>query len=83
MRVQGEEFPVDAGSLGFSVVVFCIGAVCSVVILLSRRFIPSLGRAELGGPFVPKIVCGAMLFCIWLSYILISSLQAYDHIPGF
>jgi len=78
--VQGQPFPVDSGSLGFSVVIFCIGAVCSVVILLSRRYIPALGGAELGGPRVPKIISGIMLFTIWLSYVLISSLQAYGHI---
>jgi len=80
MRVQGEVFHVDAGSLGFSVVVFCIGAVCSVIILLSRRYIPALGRAELGGPLIPKLITGSALFTIWLSYIFISSLQAYGHI---
>jgi len=81
--VQGVPFHVDAGSLGFSVVVFCIGAVCSVVILLSRRYIPALGRAELGGPFTPKVITGCMMFFIWLFYVLISSLQAYGHIKGF
>ena len=80
MRVQGEEFPVDSGSLGFSVVMFCIGAVCSVAILLLRRYIPALGRAELGGPVIPKVICGLTMFLIWFCYILLSSLQAYGHI---
>ena len=80
VNVQGERFSVDAGSLGFSVVLFCIGAVCTVVILLLRRFVPSLGRAELGGPVIPKYICGSLLFLIWFSYILLSSLQAYGHI---
>jgi len=79
--VQGEPFRVDSGSLGFSVIIFCCGAVCSVVILLCRRYIPVFGRAELGGPVTPKIITGSILFCVWLSYILLSSLQAYDHIP--
>lgn len=73
---------MDAGSLGFTVVIFCIGAVCSVMILLSRRYIPALGRAELGGPFVPKVITGTMLFMIWLSYVFISSLQAEGHIKA-
>ena len=71
---------MESGALGFSVVLFCIGAVCGVVILLLRRFIPALGRAELGGPVVPKVISGVLLFTIWLLYVLISSLQAYGHI---
>ena len=78
--VQGEKFDVESGSLGFSVIIFCIGAVCTVIILLLRRFLTALGRAELGGPLVPKIICGSLLFLIWFSYVLLSSLQAYGHI---
>jgi len=73
---------VTSGSLGFSVVLFCIGAICSVVILLARRYIPSLGGAELGGPVLVKVISGIILFVIWFSYILLSSLQAYDHIQA-
>ena len=78
--VQGEPFYVDTGALGFSVVMFCIGASATAIILIVRRFSPALGLAELGGPLVPKIITGTMLFVIYIAYVLISSLQAYDHI---
>jgi len=59
---------------------FCIGAVCSVTVLLARRYVPALGRAELGGPLVPKVITGSIMFLIWLFYVFVSSLQAYGHI---
>jgi len=78
--VQGEPFHVDSGALGFSVVMFCIGASAAAIILVVRRFTPALGMAELGGPRVPKIITGTMLLSIYIAYVLISSFQAYDHI---
>jgi solute carrier family 8 (sodium/calcium exchanger) len=77
---KGELFKVEAGSLGFSVVIFCIGAVVSIILLLMRRYMRVFGRAELGGPVAAKMVTGSILFMIWFIYVLISSLQAYGHI---
>ena len=42
-----------------------------------------MGRAELGGPRMPKLLSAAFLVFLWLIYILLSILQAYGHIPHF
>ena len=80
MTFQGKVFKVEAGQLGFTVVVFCIGAVFSILLLLARRLIPALGRAELGGPRVAKAITSGVFFVMWFGYVIVSSLQAYDHI---
>merc|ERR1711990_57149 len=45
---QGLTFDVPVGSLGFSVTIFCLEALCAILILLARRH-PAVG-GELGGP---------------------------------
>merc|ERR1712168_713905 len=52
---KGESFEVDPGSLGFSVLVFCILAIIAIAVLMYRRFNPNIG-AELGGPRNSRIV---------------------------
>merc|ERR1719150_1278778 len=42
---QGESFIVPVGSLGFSVTIFCLEALCAILILLARRH-PAVGRAR-------------------------------------
>ncbi|QQP54778.1 Uncharacterized protein FKW44_007719 [Caligus rogercresseyi] len=69
-------------SLGFSVTVFCIEAVCAVLILLLRRN-PAVG-GELGGPKKFKKISSSIFVCFWVFYVFISALEAYDVIePGF
>ncbi|XP_060562323.1 sodium/calcium exchanger 2-like [Ruditapes philippinarum] len=79
---QGKSFEVPAGDLGFSVTIFTICAVFTVVVLMGRRYIPFFG-GELGGPKVPKMVTGILLIFVWIFYVVMSSLQSYEHIPGF
>ncbi|CAH1793840.1 unnamed protein product [Owenia fusiformis] len=79
---QGKTFKVDAGSLGFSVTVFtCCAVVCLGMIIL-RRFVPVFGKAELGGPFGPKIASGIFLCSLWLLYIVLATLQTYKIITS-
>ena len=66
---------VPAGSLGFSVVVFIIVAITCVIILLLRRKIVG---GELGGSQTGRIVSCAFLCFLWLIYVIMSTLQAYD-----
>ncbi|VDM35373.1 unnamed protein product [Hydatigera taeniaeformis] len=47
--VRGSTFVVPAGSLGFSVTIFCIFALFAIGLLVLRRK-PALGGGELGGP---------------------------------
>mmetsp|Transcript_78872 Transcript_78872/g.231484 ORF Transcript_78872/g.231484 Transcript_78872/m.231484 type:complete len:732 (+) Transcript_78872:151-2346(+) len=63
-------FVVESRNLGFCVMIF--GAACTMAFLIlhcRRRFL----GAELGGPFVPKIVSGVAFISYWLGFIGVSS----------
>ena len=78
---NGRQFKVEPGSLAFSVTIFCCCAVVAVFIMLLRRR-QCIG-GELGGPRRWKIATACFFFCLWLVYIILSSLEAYCHIKGF
>ncbi len=78
---KGEPFVVKAGSLAFSVTVFCIFAFVAICILTLRRR-PEVG-GELGGPKKFKLPTMLFFFSLWGSYVLISSLESYCIIKGF
>merc|ERR1712020_368207 len=79
---QGKDFEVSPGSLGFSVTIFCTEAVIAILILLIRRN-PAVG-GELGGPKNVKTVTSSIFVFLWIFYVLMASLEAYDVIePGF
>ena len=80
-NAQGKPFVVEAGSLAFSVTLFTIFAFIAISVLLYRRRAHIGG--ELGGPRGPRIATSAFFFCLWLLYILFSSLEAYCHITAF
>ncbi|XP_051960207.1 sodium/calcium exchanger 1-like [Xyrauchen texanus] len=79
---QGKSFQVPPGSLAFSVTLFTIMALLCVLILLYRRR-PSVSGGELGGPRTAKLLTVFLFLVLWLIYILLSSLEAYCHVPGF
>ncbi len=74
-------FEVPPGSLSYSVTLFCITAfVCASVLLLRR------GRAvggELGGPMIYKLPTTLLFVGLWVFYVIMSSLEAYDIVQGF
>lgn len=72
---KGKPFDYPAKSLGFSVVIYSVCAFLALSLLLVRRYVPALGRAELGGPRGPKIACGVFLISLWVFYIMMSVLQ--------
>ena len=78
---KGDTFMVEAGTLGFSVTIFCACAFVAIVTILVRR-IPAVG-GELGGPAKIKYVTSALLFFLWLFYVMMSSLESYCYIEGF
>ncbi|KAG7200170.1 hypothetical protein KM043_000605 [Ampulex compressa] len=78
---NGDPFEVKPGNLAFSVTLFCTEA-CLVILVLLLRRTKSIG-GELGGPFVPKVVTSLILFSLWLFYLIMSTLEAYDVIQGF
>ncbi|XP_016317041.1 sodium/calcium exchanger 1-like [Sinocyclocheilus anshuiensis] len=79
---QGKKFLVPPGSLAFSVTVFTIMALVSVLTLLYRRR-PSVSGGELGGPRTTKLLTVFLFVILWLIYIMLASLEAYCHVPGF
>ncbi|KAH9642993.1 hypothetical protein HF086_013554 [Spodoptera exigua] len=68
-------------ALAFSVTLYCSEACVAVLVLVLRRR-KSIG-GELGGPKVIKIITSMFFFSLWLIYLTMSSLEAYDVIPGF
>uniref|UniRef100_A0A5S6Q063 Calx-beta domain-containing protein n=1 Tax=Trichuris muris TaxID=70415 RepID=A0A5S6Q063_TRIMR len=80
---KGEAFIVPSGDLGFSVTLFTILSLFCLGTIFLRRYLASLGQAELGGPVVMKWVCALLLLLFWFIYILVSSLHAYGHISDF
>jgi len=79
---SGMKFEVEPGSLGFSVTIFCIEALCAILILLARRH-PNCG-GELGGPKLFKTISSSLFVFFWCFYVGISALEQYDVInPGF
>ncbi|CAH1637902.1 unnamed protein product [Spodoptera littoralis] len=78
---KGEKFSIDPGNLAFSVTMYCSEACIAVLVLVLRRR-KSIG-GELGGPKVIKIITSMFFFSLWLVYLTMSSLEAYDVIPGF
>ena len=61
---------------------FCCEALIAIIILLLRRN-PSVG-GELGGPKSVKSVTSGIFVCLWVTYVMVSALEAYKVInPGF
>ena len=38
------------------------------------------GKAELGGPQIPKMLCGIFLISLWVLYVILSSLKTLGYI---
>ena len=66
---------VPAGPLGFSVVVFVVCAIICIIFLLIRRC--TLG-GELGGSQMGRTLSAIFLVSLWLLYIVLCILQAYE-----
>ena len=78
---KNEPFRVEAGSLAFSVTIFCVFGFIAITIMLIRR-IPSIGE-ELGGPPPYKKLTSGFFILLWVLYVLLSSLENYCYIEGF
>ena len=69
-------------SLGFSVTLFTLCAVCAIALLMVRQNVAFFGSAELGGPTSPRWISFGILILLWVTYILLASLQAYEVIKS-
>ncbi|XP_012161483.1 sodium/calcium exchanger 1 [Ceratitis capitata] len=79
--IHGNQFEVPVGSLLFSTAIYLIEAAVAIFILIYRRK-QSIG-GELGGPEKLKWVHSIIFILLWVIYITLSILEAYDVIPGF
>ncbi|CAF3193790.1 unnamed protein product [Rotaria sp. Silwood2] len=73
-------FTVKAGDLSFSVLVFSVCCIICMTVLILRRYLGFFGKAELGGPTIPKYICSIFFVLLWVGYLTLSGLQAYGHI---
>jgi len=71
------KYCVPSGVLGYSVLVFTLCALLCLSLLMYRR---SYCGGELGGNAATKKNHASILVCLWIGYILLSSLQSYGHI---
>ena len=73
---KGEDFVVPAEGLSFSVILFLITSTLCLITLVIRRFVVG---GELGGknPII-RWVTFVWFVCLWLIYLIMSSLKAYD-----
>ncbi|XP_068155119.1 sodium/calcium exchanger Calx isoform X2 [Drosophila tropicalis] len=74
---HGMTFNVEPGTIGFAVALFCGEALIAVALIMFRRWNKSIG-AELGGPAFSKYVSAAILMFLWVFYVVICILEAYD-----
>ncbi|XP_041367224.1 sodium/calcium exchanger 2-like isoform X2 [Gigantopelta aegis] len=72
----GTTFRVKTTNLTESVIIFSVcGTLCIFILLLRRKFV----GGELGGEkALPKYLTGAFLVLLWVIYIVLSSLKAYN-----
>jgi len=80
-KIRGEKFEVEAGSLGFSVTLFVVFALLAITLIVLRRH-KSVG-GELGGPMKYKVPSALFMFTLWITYVVVSALEAYKIVQGF
>ena len=73
---------MEAGSLGFSVLLYTVLAIAGVGILMFRRLSPACGKAELGGPTWSANLSALIMISLWLVFIIVASLQTYGVIKA-
>ena len=78
-QAKGTTYEVAAGTLSFSVLVFCMCAVLCLGTLALRR-LPGVAGGELGGHVARKWLTFAAFMGLWLVYIVLSSLKSLDKI---
>eukprot|EP01051_Picozoa_sp_SAG22_P009146 SAG22_NODE_742_length_7506_cov_16.663561_5_plen_155_part_00 len=73
--IKGEKYCNPAGSLVFSVIVYtCLALACLAMLAYRRK----VCGAELGGNNATKYFHATILVLMWVAYLSLSSLQAYE-----
>lgn len=75
---KDRDYPYPAGELAFSVILYLATSVVCFIILIVRR---ACVGGELGGNNgCVKWFTGILCVCLWLIYLIVSSLQVYGHV---
>eukprot|EP01062_Namystynia_karyoxenos_P006483 TRINITY_DN12275_c0_g1_i1.p1 TRINITY_DN12275_c0_g1~~TRINITY_DN12275_c0_g1_i1.p1 ORF type:complete len:900 (+),score=271.01 TRINITY_DN12275_c0_g1_i1:103-2700(+) len=72
---KGEDYTYPASDLAFSVILFLCCACTALGLLVGNR---TFNGGELGGPH--KWHLAAVLFALWVCYVVVSALKVYGHI---
>jgi solute carrier family 8 (sodium/calcium exchanger) len=83
VQAIGGQFTVDPDTLGFAITILLVGSIIVTIILQVRRRTHIFANAELGGPRAMKLLSTALLWSLWLCYVVLSVLQTYGFITGF
>ena len=59
------------------VLLYTIAAIIGLALICIRRVSSFFGKAELGGPTIPKYISAFILFLLWVGFIVVSCLRAY------
>jgi len=73
-------FIVTDKSLPFTIALYSIAAITTLLLLTWRRYSVKAGKAELGGDPGIKKISAIICFILWLIYIICASLYAYEQI---
>ena len=79
--IFGTKFIVEPGSLGYSVMVFCICALICIALMVFRR--QAFIGGELGGTQKYRAPTSTVMLMLWLTYVVMSTLEAYCLVKGF
>ena len=66
----------------FQILLYTIVSFVGLTLICFRRKLTFFGKAELGGPTVPKYISAGFLFSLWLVFIVVSCLRAYGVIES-
>ena len=75
---QGERYVTPAGDLAFSVLVFVlVGGAGMAILAVARHY-----GGELGGSKARQWAIASVLGGLWILYLILSGLRAYDNIAN-
>lgn len=72
------KFIVTDKSLPFTIALYSIAAISTLLLLTWRRYSIPAGKAELGGDPKVKKICAAICVSLWSIYIICATLYAYE-----
>jgi len=72
------KFIITDKSMPFTIALYSIAAIITLLLLTWRRYSVPAGKAELGGDPKIKLICACMCVSLWLIYLICASLYAYD-----